>query len=151
MKLGSSSTWYRVASVTSDTELELTAAFFQTTASGAASVAATVTPVDEKDLSRTDLASAHLVIFGSEESSSLITEMAVSPTAPFNLPARVLEDQITLAGEVFLVPEHGVWMTYPNPLAPGRLVVLGHNVIGDTAGLTDMVFWVHEAWPWFWP
>lgn len=111
----------------------------------------TLTPVDENDLTPADLAAANLVIFGSEESSALISDMASSPAVPFNLPVRVLEDQITLDGNVFAVPDHGIWMVHPNPLAPDRLVVLGHYMSGRTAGLYDMILWTHDSWPWRWP
>ena len=111
----------------------------------------TLTPVDEAVLTGADLASANLVIFGSEESSALISEMASSPAVPFHLPVRVLEDQITLDGNVFAVPDHGIWMVHPNPLAPDRLVVLGHYISGRTDGLYDMILWTHDSWSWRWP
>jgi pimeloyl-ACP methyl ester carboxylesterase len=112
---------------------------------------ATIASVDEAALTRSDLTSAHLVIFGSEESSSLIQRMRYDPGLPFNLPADVLEDAVGLGPHSYVGSQYGIWMAYPNPLAPGRLVVVGHNVVGSTAGLTGAIFWTQEAYPWQWP
>ncbi|MHC4248786.1 MAG: prolyl oligopeptidase family serine peptidase [Planctomycetota bacterium] len=110
---------------------------------------ATIAPVDEKDLTRAEIAAANLVIFGSKESSLRIAQVFEDATLPWNLPSEieVLEDRITWNGQVWTGQQYGVWMVYPNPLAPGRLVVVGHNLVGAT----DNTFWTQESWPWKWP
>jgi len=113
---------------------------------------ASISPVDEDALSAAMLASANLVIFGSEESSDLLARMCGDRTLPFNLPVRLAEDAITFADEPPLSgTQYGIWMVYPNPLAPTRLVVVGHNVIGETPGLQGAIFWTQEGWSWMWP
>jgi hypothetical protein len=118
---------------------------------------ALITPVDEAALTRHDVASSNLVIFGSEESSSYVARVCLDPTLPFNVPARVLEDQVVVDGHTYPVPPHGIWMAYPNPLAPERLIIVGKNAVGDgepffkIEGDYGEVFWTREAWPWGWP
>jgi len=110
---------------------------------------ATISSVDEADLTRADIAAANLVIFGSKESSLRVAQAFEDATLPWNLPAEieVLEDGVTWDGQIFGGQRHGVLMVYPNPLAPGRLIVIGHNLVGAT----DNTFWTQESWPWKWP
>jgi predicted esterase len=110
-----------------------------------------IVPVDENTLTQADIAGAHVVVFGSEESSSLIAEACSDATLPFNIPARLSEGVVTLGEHVYAGNAYGLWTAYPNPRAPDRLLVVGHNVIGNTAGLTGMIFWTQEAWWWLWP
>lgn len=113
---------------------------------------AVITPVDEATLTAADLHAANLVVFGTAESSLLIARMCEDATLPFNVPVQILEDAITVNGETFPVPDHGIWMVYPNPLAPGRLAVIGHNVVGSGAdGNWGEILWTQEGWPWMWP
>jgi len=110
---------------------------------------ATITSVDEADLTRADLAAANLVIFGSKESSLRVAQAFEDATLPWNLPSEIeiLEDSVTWDGQVFDGQRYGAWMVYPNPLAPGRLIVIGHNLVGAS----DNTFWTQESWPWKWP
>ncbi|MHC5055130.1 MAG: prolyl oligopeptidase family serine peptidase [Planctomycetota bacterium] len=110
---------------------------------------ATIAPVDEMVLTRAEIAAANLVIFGSKESSLRVAQVFEDASLPWNLPSeiQVLEGSITWNGQVWTGQQYGVWMVYPNPLAPGRLIVVGHNLVGAT----DNTFWTQESWPWKWP
>jgi hypothetical protein len=113
---------------------------------------AVILPVDEATLQPADIASANLVIFGSEESSAYVDQMINGGGLPFNLPVGITETQIDIDSQVFAVPDHGIWMAYPNPLAPSKLVVVGHNVVGmGTDFKWGEVLWTREAYPWMWP
>jgi len=111
---------------------------------------AVIAPVDEDDLTRADIAGANLVIFGTEESSRYIGRMCGDVSLPFNLPVQILNDQITLGGQTYAIPTYGLWMTYPNPLAPDRLVVVGRGVY-DADAEPRKVLETQETWPWAWP
>ena len=118
--------------------------------SGQYGFGAVITPVDEDDLTRADIAGADLVIFGTEESSRYIGRMCGDVSLPFNLPVQILNDRIVLGGETYPIPTYGLWMTYPNPLAPDRLVVVGRKVY--KFGLeTGEILKTQESWPWDWP
>ncbi len=118
---------------------------------GAYGFNAVITPVDEVALGSVDLNATNLVIFGSEESSSYVDQM-INGALPFNLPVSIVQTQITVDGQSFTVPNHGLWMAYPNPLAPARLVVVGFNVVGDGGdGHYGEIFWTQQAYSWMWP
>jgi hypothetical protein len=112
---------------------------------------AAISAVDEASLTASDIASSHIVLFGCEEDSALLARMCSDPSLPFHLPARILAESITIGEDVFAGAEYGIWMVYPNPLAPDKLVVVGHNVIGHTDGLYGILFWTRDAWSWQWP
>jgi hypothetical protein len=117
-----------------------------------------ITPVDEALVTRADMAAANLFIFGSRESSARIAQMFEDATLPWNLPSEieVIDDRITFGGQVFDGAaddqRYGIWMVYPNPLAPGKLVVIGHNLVGSGVDSNwGEILWTQDSWAWKWP
>jgi hypothetical protein len=73
---------------------------------------------DDTDVADADVASSNLVCFGDPSSNKLIARIA--GRLPVNWDAQT----ISLAGKTFPADHHAVAMIYPNPLNPGRYVVL---------------------------
>ncbi len=119
---------------------------------------ALITPVDEALVTRADMAAANLFIFGSRESSARIAQMFEDTTLPWNLPPEieVIDDRVTFGAQVFDGAgddqRYGIWMVYPNPLAPGKLVVIGHNLVGSGVDSNwGELLWTQDSWAWKWP
>lgn len=91
-----------------------------------------------------DLAVNNLVLFGTEDSNSVIYDILNAPGRPFNPPFSVEEGDVAVGSSTFTGAEYGVFLCYPNPLAPDRMVVISHQTI-------DNWFHTFEALPWYYP
>ncbi|MBY0231141.1 MAG: hypothetical protein K2W96_17790 [Gemmataceae bacterium] len=77
---------------------------------------------DDKDVTKEDIASSNLVLWGDPSSNSLIKR--VLPKLPLEWDAKAL----SLAGKTHESAGHMPALVYPNPLSGGRYVVLNSGV-----------------------
>ncbi len=96
--------------------------------------------VPEAAIGQPEMDEKNVVLFGTADSSTLIGQ--VQSAVDFTLDLR--SDGMTFGANDYPGAEYGLFMVYPNPLAPERYVVLSHLRIDDD-------FSTPEAWPWFWP
>jgi hypothetical protein len=73
---------------------------------------------DDKDVTTADMAKYHVVLFGDPGSNRLMTRML--PKLPFQWT----RETVTLAGKPYPAGENFPALIYPNPLHPGKYVVL---------------------------
>ena len=73
---------------------------------------------DDKDVTIADMAKYHVVLFGDPGSNKLMAKVMGK------LPVQWTKDSVTLAGKSYPANENFPAMIYPNPLAPGKYVVL---------------------------
>jgi hypothetical protein len=73
---------------------------------------------DDKDVTAADMAKYHVVLFGDPGSNTLIAKMLAK------LPVKWTRETVTLAGKPYPASENFPAMIYPNPLHPGKYVVL---------------------------
>ncbi|MBI5818527.1 MAG: prolyl oligopeptidase family serine peptidase [Verrucomicrobia bacterium] len=78
---------------------------------------------DDAAVANDDIANHNLVLFGDPASNRLLARIADK------LPIRWTKTSITVGGKTFSAADHVLVMIYPNPLNPGRYVVLnsGHT------------------------
>jgi pimeloyl-ACP methyl ester carboxylesterase len=78
---------------------------------------------DDRAVSAADIASHNLILFGDPWSNSVIARVIGK------LPMRWTRQEITLAGRTVDAATHAAVLIYPNPLNPGRYVVInsGHT------------------------
>ncbi|MFA5189349.1 MAG: alpha/beta hydrolase-fold protein [Verrucomicrobiia bacterium] len=78
---------------------------------------------DDAAVTNDDIANHNLVLFGDPASNRFLARIADK------LPIRWTKDAITVGGKIFSAADHVLVMVYPNPLNPGRYVVLnsGHT------------------------
>ncbi|QEF99580.1 hypothetical protein Mal15_36460 [Stieleria maiorica] len=74
--------------------------------------------VSDRELTKQQIESHNLILFGDPRSNSVIARLADS------LPVRWGEDSIQLGGRSFSRRGHAVAMVYPNPLNPDRYIVI---------------------------
>ncbi|MEZ4339055.1 MAG: alpha/beta hydrolase-fold protein [Sandaracinaceae bacterium] len=74
--------------------------------------------VADTDLTPAQIASAHLVLYGSPADNAVLARIAD------RLPIRVAAESIVVGGERFEGAQFGVRFIHPSPLAPGRYVVV---------------------------
>ncbi|QDV82960.1 prolyl oligopeptidase family serine peptidase [Stieleria magnilauensis] len=72
----------------------------------------------DRQLTKEQIATHHLVLFGDPESNSVIARLADA------LPVKWNNDTIELGSKTWPRKAHAVAMIYPNPLSPDRYVVL---------------------------
>jgi hypothetical protein len=73
---------------------------------------------DDKDVTAEDVARYHLVLFGDPGSNSWIGKVSSK------LPVKWSRQTVTIGGEGFPAKDNYPAMIYPNPLNPGKYVVL---------------------------
>ncbi len=73
---------------------------------------------DDKDVTPADLAKYHVVLFGDPGSNSLIAKVVGK------LPLKWTKESVSMAGQNFPAKDHFPALVYPNPLQPGKYVVL---------------------------
>jgi len=73
---------------------------------------------DDKDVTIADMARYHVVLFGDPGSNKLIAKVAGK------LPVEWTKDNLSLAGKSYPAGENFPALIYPNPLNPGKYVVL---------------------------
>lgn len=78
---------------------------------------------DDTAINASDIATHHLVLFGDPQSNRLLAKMLPK------LPLQWTKEAITLAGQTFPADTHLPVLIYPNPLNPGKYIVLntGHT------------------------
>jgi dienelactone hydrolase len=78
---------------------------------------------DDVDVTSEDIAGKHLILFGDPASNALIAQVLDG------LPLKWTKDAVEFAGAAGAAAEHVPVFIYPNPLNPGRYVVLnsGHT------------------------
>lgn len=74
--------------------------------------------VTDRQLTKQQIATHNLILFGDPESNSAIARLADG------LPVKWTADQIQLGKQVYSRSGHAVAMIYPNPLNPDRYIVL---------------------------
>ncbi|MHB9024901.1 MAG: Ig-like domain-containing protein [Armatimonadota bacterium] len=99
----------------------------------------TLTPVRDVDVTTAQIAGSNLILFGTEESHSLLQQMAT------NLPIHVTNAGVTVGDRTFTGTNYGAYFIYPNPLNPAKYVVVSHQTVPG-AKPKDL-----EALPWYWP
>jgi hypothetical protein len=73
---------------------------------------------DDQDVTTADMAKYHVVLFGDPGSNTLIARMAA------RLPVQWTRDSVSLAGKSYPASDNFPALIYPNPLSPGKYVVL---------------------------
>jgi hypothetical protein len=73
---------------------------------------------DDKDVTIADMTKYHVVLFGDPGSNKVMARMMGK------LPIQWTKDSLTLAGKSYAANENYPAMIYPNPLVPGKYVVL---------------------------
>ena len=73
---------------------------------------------DDTAVTREDMATHHLVLFGDPASNVVLARLAAQ------LPIRWTQENIALGSTNFAATNHALICIYPNPLAPHRYVVL---------------------------
>jgi dienelactone hydrolase len=78
---------------------------------------------DDRDVTAQDIADHNLILFGDPWSNSVIAKVVAK------LPIQWTKTQITLGGRTVDTSTHAPVLVYPNPLNPGRYVVInsGHT------------------------
>jgi dienelactone hydrolase len=78
---------------------------------------------DDVDVTSEDIAGKHLILFGDPASNALIAQVLDG------LPLKWTKDAVEFAGDGGAAAEHVPVLIYPNPLNPGRYVVInsGHT------------------------
>jgi len=64
-----------------------------------------------------DIATRNLVLFGRPEQNQVLARMAA------DLPIKFVDGGYEIAGRPYVGDNLGLWFCYPNPLAPGRMVL----------------------------
>ncbi|HEU0123110.1 MAG TPA: prolyl oligopeptidase family serine peptidase [Bryobacteraceae bacterium] len=83
-----------------------------------------------KDLSKSDIAESHLVLWGTPANSKLIAKVVK------DLPVRWTAAEIEIKGQKFDAKTHTLALIQPNPMNPSKYVVLNS---GHTFGKADLV------------
>jgi hypothetical protein len=73
---------------------------------------------DDRDVTTADMAKYHVVLFGDPGSNKLLAKMEAK------LPVEWTRDKVSLAGKSYPASDHFPALIYPNPLNPGKYVVL---------------------------
>jgi hypothetical protein len=73
---------------------------------------------DDKDVTSADLAKYHVVLFGDPGSNRVMARLMGK------LPVQWTKDTVTFAGQSYAAKDNFPAMVYPNPLNPGKYVVL---------------------------
>ena len=79
--------------------------------------------VDDRDVSQELIADSNLILFGDPSSNSIIRKVLPQ------LPVEWNDSRISIGGKSWDLHDHGLCLIYPNPLNPGRYVVInsGHT------------------------
>jgi hypothetical protein len=86
---------------------------------------------DDTDVTPTDIAGRHLILFGDPASNSLIAEVLDG------LPLEWTRDEIRMAGYKVGAAKHLPVLIYPNPLNPERYIVLNSGHTFPTSAYTE--------------
>ena len=92
------------------------------------------------------IAANNIVLFGTTNSNSLLSQITYDKSLPFNVPVEVTDAQIKLGSHVYDTETHGIFMIYPNPLNPEKYVVISEGTLFDSN-----LGWSLETLPWAWP
>ena len=85
----------------------------------------------DRDVSESDLAKYHIVLWGTPESNSLMQEIfesSATDVAGFGLPLKWDSNALTVDGQKYSSKEHVPLMIYPNPLQPNKYVILNSGL-----------------------
>jgi hypothetical protein len=83
---------------------------------------------DDKDITESDIASSHLVLWGDPSSNALLAKIAA------NLPIKWTDKEITVGDQKYAADKHVPILIYPNPLNPDRYVVINSGFTWRVAG-----------------
>ncbi|MFP6765975.1 MAG: hypothetical protein VB858_20255, partial [Planctomycetaceae bacterium] len=83
-----------------------------------------VPQIQDHELTRDDIASHHLILFGDPGSNSVLASVLD------RLPVKWSKSGITVGGKTYDPETHGLSLIFPNPLNPGKYVVInsGHTM-----------------------
>jgi len=84
---------------------------------------------DDKEVTESDFAKYHVVLFGDPGSNRWIARMMLNG----KLPVRWTKETVALGNRTFPAPESVPALIYPNPLSPSRYVVLNSGLTADWA------------------
>ena len=83
---------------------------------------------DDKDVTASDMAKYHIVLFGDPGSNSVIAKLSS------RLPVRWTKDTVSMAGKDFPANQNFPALIYPNPLNPAKYVVLNTGLTIEDRG-----------------
>ena len=92
------------------------------------------------------IANNNLILFGTTNTNGILNQITYDKSLPFNLPIEVTDQTITLGQHVYSTADYGVFLIYPNPLSPGKYVVVSEGTFLDSN-----LGWDMETLPWAWP
>jgi len=94
---------------------------------------------DDKDVTTSDIANNNLILFGDPWSNQMIAKVVQK------LPIQWTREKITLAGRTVDAASHAPVLIFPNPLNPGRYVVInsGHTFSEDDWRSTNANLYPH--------
>lgn len=94
---------------------------------------------DDKDVTTSDIANNNLILFGDPWSNQMIAKVVDK------LPIQWTREKITLAGRTVDAASHAPVLIFPNPLNPGRYVVInsGHTFSEDDWRSTNANLYPH--------
>ncbi len=87
----------------------------------------------DTEVTEEDIASHHLVLYGTPANNSLLARMMD------RLPVRIEERRLTLGNQTFEGDDLGVLFIYPNPLNPAKYVEIGAGWRDDIVANIDQV------------
>ena len=88
----------------------------------------------------------NLILFGTTDSNSILSQLTYDESLPFNIPIEVTDEFINIGGKIYSTEEYGIFMIYPNPLNPEKYVVVSEGTMFDSN-----LGWDLETLPWAWP